>query len=156
MRYSDMVKDAISSGKGEKAMWRSVSRVDELLRDIEVEHPDMYWQFMRKAHEDMYGQHYTPEYAEYDLSRLRYTDDGGIQRSGPHWTFNEVLSATSGRSFPEGTTDCDKWVAYNVAYSDFCKKFSDGDILDIAYLFFFDDDDAPDGKIWRYMKAMRM
>ena len=81
-----MVKDAISSGKGEKAMWRSVSRVDELLRDIEVEHPDMYWQFMRKAHEDMYGKHYTPEYAEYDLSRLRYTDDGGIQRSGPHWT----------------------------------------------------------------------
>jgi hypothetical protein len=41
-------------------------------------------------------------------------------------------------------------------YSDLGKKFSDGEILDIAYVFFFSDEDSPEGKIWRYMKAMRM
>lgn len=156
MRYSDMIKQAQSEGKtSETAMWKSVAHVDELLESIRHEHPEEYWRFMRKAHEEMYGKHYTPEYAEYDLKGLRYTDSEGVKRTGAHWTFNEVLSATSGKRFSEDVTDCDKWVAYNVAYADFCKKFSDSEILDIAYLFYFDDEDAPEGKVWRYMSAMR-
>lgn len=152
-----MIKSAIASGKvSEKDMWQSVARVDALLDKMEKENPSEVWQFMRNAHEDMYGPHYNREYAEYDLSQLRYTDESGNKRSGAHWTTEEqVVSATANRKYPEGTTACDKWVAYNVMYSDLCRKISESDILDIAYLFFFADEDAPTGKIWRYMNAMR-
>jgi hypothetical protein len=155
MEYSKMVRQAVSSGEGEEAMWKSVARVDSLLEDIKEENPDMYWKFLREAHEDLYGMHYTPEYAEYDLSRLHYTDSEGVKRTGAHWSLKDVLAVTANKTYPEGTTDCDKWVAYNAAYADFCRRFSDNEILDIAYLFYFDDEDAPEGKVWRYMSAMR-
>ena len=32
---------------------------------------------------------------------------------------------------------------------------SEDDIIKCAYKFFFDDEDAEDGKIWRYMQAVR-
>ena len=34
-------------------------------------------------------------------------------------------------------------------------EISDSEILEIAYLFYFADEDAPEGKVWRYMNAMR-
>ena len=156
MKYSEMVKNAVASGKVSEAdMWQSVARVDALLGRLENENPTEFWKFMRDAHEDMYGPHYNREYAEYDLSQLRYTDASGNKRSGAHWTEEQVVSATANRQFPEGTTNCDKWVAYNVMYSDLCRKVSESEILEIAYLFFFADEDAPEGKVWRYMNAMR-
>ena len=136
-------------------MWKSVDRVDALLENIKEDDPEAYWRFLREAHEDIYGCHYNQSYAEYDLSNLRYTDSEGVYHEGPHWSLNEVLSVTRSKSFPDGTTEADKWVAYNAAYADFCKKFNDSEILDIAYLFYFADEDAPEGKIWRYMNAMR-
>ena len=87
MKYSEMVKSAVASGKvSEKDMWQSVARVDGLLDKMERENPTEFWKFMRDAHEDMYGPHYNREYAEYDLSQLRYTDASGNQRTGAHWT----------------------------------------------------------------------
>ena len=156
MKYSEMIKEAQAQGRSsESAMWKSVDRVDTLLENIKEDDPEAYWRFLREAHEDIYGCHYNQSYAEYDLSNLRYTDSEGVYHEGPHWSLNEVLSVTRSKSFPDGTTEADKWVAYNAAYADFCKKFNDSEILDIAYLFYFADEDAPEGKIWRYMNAMR-
>ena len=57
--------------------------------------------------------------------------------------------------FPQGTTDCDKYVAFNATFSDLCKVVDDErTILKIAHQFWFADEDAPDGKIWIYMCAM--
>ena len=41
MEYSKMVRQAVSSGEGEEAMWKSVARVDSLLEDIKEENPDI-------------------------------------------------------------------------------------------------------------------
>ena len=156
MKYKEMIKQARSSGRvSEDSMWKSIERVDDLLKDVKEENPEAYWNFMREAHEDLYGCHYDQTYAEYDLSTIHYTDSDGVHHQGAHWSLNEILSATRNKTFPEGTTDYDKWVAYNAAYADFCKRFSDGEILDIAYLFYFFDEDAPEGKVWKYMNAMR-
>lgn len=156
MKYSDMIKEAQAQGRSsESAMWKSVDRVDALLENIREDDPEAYWRFLREAHEDIYGCHYNQAYAEYDLSNIHYTDSQGVNHEGPHWSLNEVLSVTRNKVFPDRTSDADKWVAYNAAYADFCKRFSDSEILDIAYLFYFADEDAPEGKIWRYMNAMR-
>lgn len=155
IKYYDIVKESVAAGKGEDTMWKSVARTDELLEKIKEANPKEYWDFMRMANEDLYGSHYNEEFARYDLDNLKYIDSSGNEARGAHWTKEEVLSATRNKTFPEGTTDCDKWVAYNAAYSDFCTRFSDSEILDIAYLFYFADEDAPAGKIWKYMNAMR-
>ena len=152
-----MIKRAQKDGHAsEDAMWKSVARIDGLLEKIKDCHPDEYWDFLRKTHEDMYGAHYNEEYAKYDLERLHYTDSSGMENRGPHWTRDQVVAAMANREFPTGTTDYDKWVAANVAFSDFCKKFKESEILEIAYLFFFADEDYEhEGKIWHYMCAMK-
>lgn len=54
--------------------------------------------------------------------------------------------------FLAGTTKYDKWVAFNLAKSDFCKKFDDAQILQIGYLFFFADEDwGSNSKVWQYV-----
>lgn len=64
----------------------------------------------------------------------------------------QIETATQGKKFPDGTTPWDRYVAYNAAYADFSKKFDDEQVLDIAYLFFFADEDwNGKGKVWEYM-----
>ncbi len=138
----------------EKVMDASVENVSELLETIKGAHPDIYKKFMNQQHELMLGPHYNDELAEEAVGALEYTDAEGKHQIGPHWSKQDVLRVTKGKSFPSGTTDCDLYVAYNAAYADFCKKFDDDDILDIAYLFFFADEDwKGGGKIWKYMLA---
>lgn len=109
---------------------------------------------VRDMHEAIYGPHYTEDFAEKDVAKLSYTDAAGNKYQGPHWTKAQVIGATSGLEFSKGTTDCDKYVAFNAAYADFSKKFDDAQIIHIAYLFFFADEDwKGDGKIWSYMRS---
>ena len=113
-----------------------------------------YESLVRDMHEAVHGPHYTEEFAEKDVAKLRYTDAAGNSYQGPHWTKAQVIAATNGFEFPKGTTDCDKYVAFNAAYADFSKKFDDNQILHIAYLFFFKDEDwKGEGKIWSYMRS---
>lgn len=151
--YKKMIEEARVAGKAnEQAMWAEIDHVAELLGEIKSEHPEMYWEYIRKAHENMYGSHYTPEFAEYDIEQMHSTDASGVRHTGAHWTKQQVLSVWSGKLFPTGTTDCDKWVAANALWHDLHKKFNDEQVLEAAYLFFFADEDyTTNGKVWDYM-----
>lgn len=155
MDYKEMILNARAAGvANEKAMWTGIEQVNELLKVVKAEHPDMYEKFMRTAHEALYGPHYNDCFAEMDISKLSYTDNKGLEHKGAHWTRADIMSVTAGKSFPSGTTDADKWVAYNAAYADFCKAFDEAQILEIAYLFYFADEDwKGKGKVWTYMHS---
>lgn len=73
----------------------------------------------------------------------------------PRWTATQLEDATLALSFPEGTTVWDKFVAYNSFYDDMRTVYTEEEILKGAYIYFFADKDAPDCKIWHYMKAMK-
>lgn len=153
-----MVKAAKKNGTfAEKQMWDSVESVSELLDDIKDSHPERYWQFLREQAGIMNGCHYDREWAEYDVSQIVYTDKEGKKHAGAYWTCEQVEEATKGMTFPSGTTKYDKFVAFNLAYSDFCKKFDDAQILQIGYLFFFADEDwdgngkGSSTKVWDYV-----
>lgn len=153
MNYKDMIETARKAGlTNEAKMWESVESFDVLLRTLEVDHPELYWDFMRAQHGRIYGGHYTRDFADLDVSEICYTDRDGEKHTGPHWTADEIERATNAYSFPSGTTKCDKYVAFNAAYADFCKDFDDVQILQIGYRFFFDDEDWPTStKIWDYI-----
>lgn len=156
MDYKSIIEKARARGvTSEKAMFANIESVSELLKEIKHAHPNKYWEFMRNTHEDLYGCHYDEDFAEYDVSQMHSTTKEGKVCHGQHWSKEEILSATQGKIFPVGTTDCDKYVAYNAMWHDLNKKFDDAEVLDAAYLFYFTDEDAPKGKIWAYMRAMR-
>lgn len=78
MKYLDMMKKAKSEGvASEKAMWKSVEGVDEILCVVKEEHPEMYMSFMRDQHEALYGPHYDKHFAEMDVDKIRYTNAAG-------------------------------------------------------------------------------
>lgn len=154
MRYMDMVAKARKEGKAnESNMWASIRMVDDLLDEIDNE--VLKQKFMRDAHEMFYGMHYTTEIAAEDLSGMKYTDREGVKRTGAHWTLEEVKVAWEGIKFPADTTDADKWVAANVFYADLCQVLDDATILKAAHKFWFEDEDAHEGKIWVYMRDMK-
>lgn len=155
MSYRKLVQQARERGLNtERAMEASVNSVNDMLEELKDSHPELYSHFMTKTYEDLFGPHYNEEFASDAVAKLQYTDENGKRHVGPHWTMQEIVAATQGKVFPSGTTDFDKYVAYNAAYADFCKKFDEEDILDIAYLFFFADEDwHSSGKIWTYMRS---
>lgn len=110
---------------------------------------------MREQHELFYGPHYNEDFAMYDVSGISYIGKSGDRRTGAHWTKDDIESATKGMSFPSGTTIWDKYVAFNAFYSDMCQLLEDDIILKAAHKFFFQDEDAAQGKIWKYMQAVK-
>ncbi len=85
-------------------------------------------------------------------SVLCYAIPNGGQRNAIVAAKLKEEGATAGMTFPNGTTKFDRFVAFNAAYADFCKSFSDEDVLRIAYDFYFADEDwKGSGKIWEYM-----
>lgn len=159
MRYKEMIELAQEKGlTSEKLMWESVEKMDKMLCLLKKEHPEEYWEFMREQHSVLWKGHYSEEFAEHDIKHLRYKDKEGKEHSGGYWSKEDVLEVTKGLAFPSGTNDCDKWVAYNVMYSDLHKAFDDEQILKAAYVFFFADDDfdySKGSKIWEYTEAMK-
>lgn len=150
MNYRKMVDSAKASGQtNEKMMWESIDSFSELLEEIREAHPQLYWDFMRKQHGIMHHGHYGEAFAMYDVSKLMYTDKGGLKHMGAHWTMEQIETATVGMRFPQGVTKWDKYVAFNAAYADLCKTFEEGDILKAGYaLYFADEDWGSDTKIW--------
>lgn len=150
--FTDAKKAGVTS---EAKMWRSVAAMAPAMAILEAEHPEEYWDMMRTQHEILWGPHYDEDFANYDVAQLHWTGKDGQMHHGAHWSKQQVVDATRGMPFPAGVTDCDKYVAFNSYYSDMCKDMDEAAILHGAYQFFFADEDAPDGKIWRYVKAMR-
>lgn len=148
-----MLESAKSAGlASEKTMWAGLESVSEMLCVMKREHPDMYWKFIREQHGVIYGNHYSEDFAMYDVEQMAHTNKEGKKESGGYWTLSQIEDATRSMQFPSGTNKWDKYVAFNSAHSDLCRKFDDDTILKIAHTFFFADEDWPtDTKIWDYM-----
>ena len=101
------------------------------------------------------GGHFDEEKAKEAVSRIRYTDKANMKHEGAHWTPEQIESATAQMKFPEGTTKWDKYVAFNSFYADLCRVLDEPTIVKAAHAFYFDDEDAPDGKVGKYVKAMK-
>jgi hypothetical protein len=155
MELTKLIDTAMRGGDS-KVIAESEELVEKAF-DYLKEHDEQYYHcLVREMHEIVNGPHYDEVFAEEDVAKLRYTDAAGNEHKGPHWTKAQITSATSAFDFPKGTTDCDKYVAFNAAYADFSKKFTEAQILDIAYLFFFKDEDwKGSGKVWSYMGSNR-
>lgn len=156
--YDKMLEEAKAAGVvNEQKMWISACQAAKYMGMAQRGEltKEAYWKFMREQHELFYGPHYNEDFALYDVSGISYVSKSGDRRTGAHWTKEEIESATKGMSFPSGTTVWDKYVAFNSFYSDLCQELDDEVILKAAYRYFFQDEDAAAGKVWKYMQAVK-
>lgn len=100
-------------------------------------------------------RHFDEAEAKKAVSRICYTDRDGQKREGAHWTKEQVMDATNGMKFREGVTDWDKYVAFNAGYADFCRVLTDELVLRASHAFYFADEDAPEDKVFVYMRCMQ-
>lgn len=155
--YKTMLEDAKKSGHwDEKRMWGTIEDIDEMLCIVKAHDENAYWMFMRETYGLLHDNHYSDEdWAMWDVSCLSWTDKDGHKHEGAHWSVEQVEEATKTMQFPSTVTRFDKFVAFNAAYSDWNKSFDDGQILKIAYDFYFKDEDFNgNDKIWEYMKMV--
>lgn len=149
----NMIKKAQKDGHASEAtMWSAV----KVLEKIKEEDKELYWLIARDIHCMIYDGHYSEDFAEYDVSKIYFTDKNGQKIYGPYWTAIQIEDATKSLTFPPGTNKWDKYVAYNVMYTDLQGEFSDEEILRAAYKFFFKDVDfmhEKTTKIWHYMNC---
>lgn len=165
MSYYSMVKGNARKFTGdESVMWASIEQVSDLLEDIKEPHPDIYWAFMRRAHELMYGKHFDKEYAEWEVEQMHHQSPDGKEHRGAHWTMeqtNTVYDKYRSR-LPSEITPGDFYVALNAQYHDLGQWFmehmadkeeAEGAIIESAVKFWFMDDDWPTAtKVWCYFR----
>lgn len=147
----------------EDKMWVSVDALDrQVLEKLEESDPEMYWEFMRDQHEIFCGPHFDERFGKWEVEKMHHTHKGE-KMTGAYWSIHDIKPVyDSMRSkLPQGTTIWDFSVALNANWHDKVDMFKEwfpddytDKIIEDAVNFYFEDDDAPDGKIWRYIRAM--
>lgn len=159
--YEELLRD--NKGNEEK-MWESVALVGDLLDKIKDTHPELYKSFMRKQYGIMLGNHFSEEFAEDVVGRMFHTDKkSGRKIEGEYFSMSkaeDVYDSIRGKIGADNNV-YDVYVAINANAHDkmnlFSSWFEDGvdeSIIEDAVEFYFLDEDAPDGKIYRYINAM--
>lgn len=165
MSYYSMVKGNARKFTGdESVMWASIEQVSDLLEDIKEPHPDIYWAFMRRAHELMYGKHFDEEYAEWEVAQMYHKSADGKVYKGEHWSMEQTDAVYDKyrNKLPSEITPGDMYVALNAQYHDLGEWFmghmpnkeeAESAIIESAVKFWFMDDDWPTAtKVWCYFR----
>jgi hypothetical protein len=116
--------------------------------------PELYEDMEEDLYEHIYGHHFTAW--KYDCAASKFENQDGT--TGPHWSVEDVTSVAKTRNI-EFTRYNEYDFAYviNMIYSDYYGSVTDNveSYLKIAKAF-LEDKDAPEGKAYRYYKAMNV
>ena len=75
-------------GKGESAMWATVSAVSEAV-DTSMD-PEAKRKLMRDVYAAISGHHYNEEFAQEDVAKMFYKGNDGKEHHAPYWTVEQV------------------------------------------------------------------
>ena len=99
-------------------------------------------------------EHLNEELANKVMKHILYVDKENVTHDTPFWTVDEIESFTQDLNFPTGTTKWDKWVGFNFFYADTCRVLNPRQALEAGYQFYFNDMDAQDNKLYKYLEAI--
>ena len=159
--YRKMIEAGRESGTAnEETMWKSIDHVSELLHKLKKSHQEMYWDFIRKEHANIFGSHYTPDFARHDVSKMFHITKRGERIEGEHWNMMQAKKVAETFRLED---ECDVYVAINAHWHDKIELFTEWfgaespaeeRILEDAVKTYFMDDDAPSKNIWHYMQCV--
>lgn len=135
----------------------------KVMMPLEESNPELFWDIRRDIHKIYMGSHYNEEFAKWQVEHM-YHMEGGDKKQGQHWSMSDAEKVYSKYKPIMKAKDniSDVYVALNSMYHDlyvmYKSWFADNyeeRIIEAAISYFFKDEDAPEGKIWRYYEAMR-
>ena len=89
-----MIDEARAKGlTSEKIMNASIADVEDLLKQIKEAHPDLYWRFIKRQHEHLFGCHYNENFGMWRIEQMHYKDKQGVVHHAPHWTKDQLRAA---------------------------------------------------------------
>ena len=119
----------------------------------ECYHP-LYEQYLVEKYEEEHGPHFNEESAKKCVSDMWHTEDDE-KVCGENWSIEEVEKVISQYDLCDNITKWDAYVALHAYYHDMYMKYrSRGHevyLIQDAIRFFLEDEDAKEGKIWKYM-----
>jgi hypothetical protein len=134
----------------------------ELLFYVHEHNPELYEKFKHAEYEDEHGPHFNEHYANKVVDAMYSFAADGTRLEGEHWSIDQVKAAIEPfkSKMDEDDTCWDAYVAVNMWWHDLSanyKKHMQGDnhLIEDAITWAFCDPDAPEGKIWKYIHAMK-
>ena len=131
-----------------KTMQKITAVMDDHLEELEIEHPDMYWDLIHELHEIVNGERFDEATALWAVSQMK-NEDG---TTGQHWTEAETTSVAMSNSVQFDTFNMYDWYyVMNMIYSDFYPIIGSDTAMYVrmAKLWIMDKD-VSEGKAWRY------
>ena len=159
--YKKMIDEARKQGlTSEKIMVASIADVEDLLEAIKEQHEELYWKFIKKQHEHMFGCHYNEAFGMWRIEQMHYKDKTGVVHQSPHWTKDQYKAAyETVKSKLPATYNCwdfavtlemlrsDNICMYKSWWPEATDEQLDAKVVEAAVNYLNDDDD-PDCKIW--------
>lgn len=159
--YRKMIEEAKAKGlTSEKIMFASIDDVQELLMTIKEPHPDLYWKFIKRQHEHLFGCHYNEVFGMWRIEQMFYKDKKGDVHRAPHWTKEQHKAAYDKvkSQIPASYNCWDFAVALESQHADticlyrtWWPEATDADLdqkVIEATVNFLNDDDNPENKVW--------
>ncbi|MFI3306715.1 MAG: hypothetical protein R3Y68_09440 [Rikenellaceae bacterium] len=163
--FTKYINHLMAQGGSKEQAIKSIEILDRhILEPIKESNPAKYWHLMRSIHEMNEGCHYNEMFAIWEVEQMQHTDSEGIACKGAHWSIDKVkqifvqhkAKLSGSPNVYDFYVGLHSWWHDNIAedIKDFAEN-AEAKNIKRAVNYFFCDEDAPDGKIWRYYKGMR-
>lgn len=153
-------KDSVNLS-GTKA-WEVIASMKGLFDDLEEKDKKIFWKTMKDFHVEIKGCHFDECFAMYEVNQMYHTKQDGSVHHGEMITpeHAEQIYERYRRNVHASVTKWDIYVALNAQYHDYDniynqwfnkdKEIVKEKVVESAIVFWFKDEDAPEGKVWDY------
>lgn len=165
--YKEIINSYNLTNISNKELLEAINCFHEVFDYVEDKDKHLFWHTIRKFHEHIKGKHFDEMFAEYQVSHMYHTKKDGTVCRGEVFTIEQAKQVYERyvRNINPSYTYWDVYVALNAQYHDYAKLYQewfDRDAKDIlkdkviqaAIIFWFQDEDAGEGKVWNYFKDM--
>lgn len=163
IKFKEIIEKYKSSGMNSSDMMEALESFAPIFDSAKDKDKKLLQKAIRKLHEKAKGEHFDEEYAEMEVKEMYHTKRNGTVCRGEIFTEEEARRVYDReiRRSSNRVTVWDVYVALNAQYHDYAKLFKEwfGDnndekikekVIESAICFWFEDEDAEPGKIWRY------
>lgn len=165
MDFRNIMDKYRASGMSSNELIDAMKGFAPILDKIKDKDKKLFQQGIRKFHEKARGPHFDEMYAEEQVKEMYHTKRNGNICRGEIFSEDEAERVYNRdvRRLNGNATVWDVYVALNAQYHDYAKLykewFGENDdekikdkVIESAVAFWFKDEDAEPGKIWRYFE----